>query len=159
MAIRFGFSTAPKAKTYRTIVVQPNLPIRAILGFDKSFHRDMEVHYDPRTDRSSPCAQEDCKVCPRPKRQITYVPAWVFMGASLRFQERILMVTKTWRELLDHDLKQWMYLLKRERPDSNAPVTWACDTAIAGKLQPLRGFDIEASLWQMWGVRPPAQEA
>lgn len=158
MAIRFGFSSTPFGKTYKTIVVQPDKPLRAIIAYDKSFHREIELHYDALLDRSSPCSREDCKICPRPTRQITYVPAWVFMGATFQFQERILMVTKSWRELLDHDLKNWVYTLKRERPDKNAPIHWSIDKAIAGSLCPLPGFDIEDSLWKMWGLRKPAPE-
>ncbi len=157
MGIKFGFSEE-KVKTYTTIVLVPCKTYRAIIGHDKSFHRQTLLHYDTALGQSVPCLHDECKRCPAPTRRITYVPAWVFMGPSLQFKERILMVTASWESILAHDLDKWIYTLRRERDASNAPLTWAIESAIGGKSRPLTGFNIEPSLYRMWGIKAPAGE-
>jgi len=157
MPVKFGFG-GPNNPMVNVTVIQPLKIYRAIIAFDKSFHRQTLLHYDATSDRSVPCLHEECKRCPAPTRPVTYVPAWLMKGATARFQQTILMVTTAWSGILDHDLDKWVYSLKREREDKNSPVTWALDKAIANDMHPLRGFDIEASLWRMWGMSRPTSD-
>lgn len=148
MPVRFGHVARPKARQVLQYVV--NDPLFVVVGTDRSFEREVTLHWLPGQNRGVPCTQEDCPWCPLPPKQATYLPALAYSPSRRSWKEKVIYLTERMEEFLDEprELTIWEFLRSGYK---NAPVKWKRYER-EKYLQPFAGFDVEESLWKIWGM-------
>lgn len=141
-------------KYMRVFIPKEGQPIHIVIGRNPIFWRSVAMHFDTELGREVPCLNEDCVYCPKPTREVTYVPCLLAQGASPagRFSPRIVPVTDGWADILEGDHGRDVYKVTRSRKHSAC--TWSITTTIATYgLTPYEGQEIELTLFRMWGVK------
>ncbi len=151
MPIKFG-QPSKKVHFLQILIPQPGMIYYVNIGHDPKFHRETDLHYLVDENRSVPCMHEDCRYHHLPARPVVYVPAAVFVDPKVLFQPTILMLTDAWRNLLEQDLKKWLFAIKRKGA-SNSPVVWSQHRELSSDVVPYEGVNIVASLFRAWGYK------
>lgn len=148
MPVRFGHVARPQARQVLQYVVGE--PLFVVVGTDRSFERECQIHWLPGQQRGVPCTEEDCPWCPLPLKACTYLPALAYTANGRRWKEKVIYLTERMQEFLEEprDNVIWQFLRSGYR---NAPVKWSRFDR-EKYSQPFAGFDVEESLWKIWGM-------
>lgn len=138
----------------RVFIPKAMVPFHIIIGCNQIYWRSVSMHFDVELGRQVPCLNAECIYCPKPTREVTYVPCLLAQGASPagRFQPRIVPVTDGWADILDGNHERDVFKVQREA--KNATCRWSIATTLATyNLTPYQGQEIEPTLFRMWGVK------
>jgi len=151
MPIKFG-KPSKKQHFLQILIPQPGNYHIVNIGHETKFHKETDLHYLVDENRSVPCMHEECRYHHLPARPVVYVPAAVFVDPKVNFQPAILLITDSWRNILDQDLKRWLFGIKRKGAN-NSPIVWSQHREIEKEIPSYEGIDIESSLLRAWGYR------
>jgi len=156
MGIQFkhDHSRPERSKLVKVVIPQPDQPLHVVIGHNQIFWRTVALHYDKELRRPIPCLTSDCRYCPQPTRETTYVPCLLAQGVSPggRFSPRIIPVTDGWSDILDGEHEKNIFKVVRVARTQACRFTIATTLATYG-LTPYAGQEIENSLYRMWGVK------
>jgi len=120
---------------------------------DRTSWRTCYLHWVRDYAKTLPCAGEKCKLCPSPRRIVTYCPCEVSKPATKTWARMVFVCNESMRPILDEDLLSGVFETCR-RGKRNSPVTYS-------KLPPFRDcpavlpFPLEPSLNRCWGIQLP----
>lgn len=151
---RADHSHGDRQRMIRVVIPQAERPLHIVIARNPLFWRTCAMHWDTELKRLQPCRTSDCTYCPKPTREITYVPVLLAPGSSPggRFVPRIVPVSDGWCDILDSDHSANVYRIVRQAKTETC--RWTIATTLATyNLTPFEGQEIEASLLRMWGLK------
>jgi len=143
-----------RSRMLRVVIPSVDKPIHIVIGYNPIFWRTVAMHHDSELGREVPCRTSDCTYCPKPTREVTYVPCLLAFGNSPggKFAPRIVPVTDGWSEILDADHEKSVYRVTRLARNQSCRFTKTAELS-AYNMTPYQGQDIEESLFRMWGIK------
>jgi len=154
VSFRQDHSHDDRQRMLRVVIPTIDRPLHIVIARNPIFWRTAAMHYDTELKRMQPCRANECPYCPKPTREITYVPCLLAPGAAPagRFAPRIVPVTDGWCEILDADHSVNVYRIVRKAKTESCH--WTIATTLSTyNLTPFEGQEIESSLLRMWGVK------
>lgn len=156
MPVRFGHVPRPEARP--VLQYRVDKPLFIVAGSDTSFDRETPIHWLPDLDRGVPCTHEDCPWCVahNPTRTIVYVPCQCFSTERRCWFEAVAPINEGMQDFLKQPRSKIVYQFVR-RNYRNATVKWfKCEREKWSNE--FSGFDVEPSLFKMWGMYGKARK-
>lgn len=143
-----------RSRMLRVVIPSTDKPLHLVIGHNQIYWRTVAMHHDSELGREVPCRTSDCTYCPKPTREVTYVPCLLAFGNAPagKFAPRIVPVTDGWAEILEADHEKSVF--KVTRLARNQACRWMVASSLSTYgLTPYAGQDIEDSLFRMWGIK------